>query len=65
MSVYPRGKKGVYVYDFQIERRKFFGSTGCTTKRDALAFEAEVRKVKEREIANRKAARHNDVRRGA
>ena len=45
MSVYPRGKKGIYVYDFQIERVPFFGSTGCTTKRDALAFESRSQKA--------------------
>jgi integrase len=55
VSVYPRGKKGVYVYDFQIERVPFFGSTGCTSKREALAFEAERRKQALRELAARKA----------
>jgi len=55
VSVYPRGKKGIYVYDFQIERVPFFGSTGCTTKREALAVEAERRKQAVRELAARKA----------
>jgi integrase len=57
MSVYPRGKKGIYVYDFQIEREPFFGSTGCTTKREALAFEEDLKKQKQRELSARKAAR--------
>jgi len=57
MSVYPRGKKGVYVYDFQIERKPFFGSTGCTTKREALAFESQVRKQALIQLAGRKAGR--------
>jgi integrase len=54
MSVYPRGKKGIYDYDFQ-QGHRFLGSTGCTTKREASAFEAEVRKKAQLELAAQKA----------
>src|SRR5262245_29904828 len=56
MSVFPRGKGGIYSYSFQLEGHPFFGTTGCTTKRDALAFEADIRKQKIKELALRKAS---------
>lgn len=39
MSVFTRGKSGIYSYSFQIKGRTFFGTTGCTTKPEALAYE--------------------------
>lgn len=57
MSVYPRGKKGIYVYDFQLEGHKFFGSTECTTKREALAFEATIRRCEQQRLATVKKSR--------
>lgn len=35
MSVYPRAD-GIYVYDFRIKRVRFYGPTGCRSKREAL-----------------------------
>ena len=57
MSVYASGKTGIHDDDFQFQGVRFFGSTGCTTKRDALAFEAEVRKAKQLEVARRRTSR--------
>src|SRR5262245_43665303 len=54
MSVYPRGKTGVYWYDFWLQGHRFLGSTGTTTKRDAERFEAEVRKRVRLELATSK-----------
>src|SRR5262245_49564009 len=39
MSVFKRGKQGIYSYSFQIKGRPFFGTTGCTTEGEALAYE--------------------------
>jgi integrase len=57
MSVYPRGQKGVYAFDFKIHGVRFFGNTGGTTKREALAYEDQVRKKAQLELASRKDAR--------
>jgi integrase len=57
MSVFPRGRKGIYSYSFQLEGVAFFGTTGCTSKRDALAFEADARRQKIKALALRKASR--------
>lgn len=35
MSVYKPKNSRIYLYDFQREGRRFHGSTGCKTKRDA------------------------------
>jgi integrase len=56
MSVFPRGKKGIYTYSFQIGGVPFFGTTGCTTKREALAFEAQAKIDAKAELTKRKAA---------
>lgn len=46
MSVYKPKTSPKYQYDFQWKGRRFSGSTGCTTKRDAERFEAaEKRRV--------------------
>ena len=44
MSVYKRGKKGLYQYDFWLEGHRFLGTTGKTTEEDALRFEKKTRK---------------------
>lgn len=43
MSVYKPKGSPFYHYDFQLKRRRFNGSTGKTTKRDAIAYEAQQR----------------------
>jgi integrase len=43
LSVYKPAKSPFYAYDFQIRGVRFSGSTECTSKRDAEAFE-RVRK---------------------
>lgn len=57
MSVYPR-KNGIYVYDFEIKGVRFFGSTGCTSKRAAQEFERDKRK-EVAPIANARATARN------
>lgn len=53
MSVYRPGNKSPYYhFDFQVRGRRFHGSTGCTSKRDAEKFEAVER---EKAIAQLKA----------
>lgn len=44
MSVYKPAKSSRYHYDFQWKGHRYHGSTGCTSKRDAERFEAEVRR---------------------
>jgi len=44
MSVYKPAKSPFYQYDFQFRGRRFHGSTGCTSKRDAQRVEAEHRR---------------------
>ena len=44
MSVYKPTKSRIWQYDFRFDRRRYHGSTGCTSKRDAERFEAEVRR---------------------
>lgn len=44
MPVYKRPGSSVYSYDFRHRRKRFSGSTGCSTKREAEQFEAKERK---------------------
>jgi integrase len=44
MSVYKPAKSPFFQYDFQLGGRRFHGSTGCTSKRDAQRVEAEHRR---------------------
>lgn len=44
MSVYKPTKSPYFQYDFVHQGRRYHGSTGCTTKRDAQRFEAEARR---------------------
>lgn len=53
MSVYKTDKSPYWQYDFQRTKVRFHGSTGCTSKRDAEAFEARIK----REVALGHAAK--------
>lgn len=44
MSIYKPAKSRFFQYDFQFQGRRYHGSTGCTTKRDAERFEADERR---------------------
>lgn len=39
MSVYKNEKSPFYQYDFELDRRRFFGSTKCTARKEAEKFE--------------------------
>ena len=54
MSVYSDKRSPYYQFDFQIEGHRFHGSTKCTSRKDALKFEAAEQ---ERARAQIKAAR--------
>jgi integrase len=54
VSVYSDKRSPYYQYDFQIEGHRFHGSTKCTSRKDALKFEATEQ---ERARALIKAAR--------
>jgi integrase len=46
VSIYKRPGQTVYTYDFRYRRQRFSGSTGCTSRREALRFEeAEKKRV--------------------
>jgi hypothetical protein len=40
VSVYRDKRSPYYQFDFQIDRHRFHGSTKCTSRKDALKFEA-------------------------
>ncbi len=44
MSVYKTEKSPYWQFDFQFKNSRFYGSTGCTSKRDAERYEAEQRR---------------------
>jgi len=44
MSVRKDPRSPYYQYDFQRLKQRFHGSTGCTTRRDAERFEADLRR---------------------
>jgi integrase len=52
MSVYKRHGSPYYRYDFEFKGTRFSGSTECTNKRDAEAFEQQKRKELKREFDN-------------
>lgn len=59
MSVYrPKGSAGAkspyYQFDFQIDGRRFFGSTKATTKREAEAVERELKAKAKADVATEK-----------
>jgi integrase len=43
MSIYKPPKSPYFHYDFTWKGRRFYGSTGCKYRREALAYEARVR----------------------
>jgi len=43
MSVYKKARSPYYHFDFVWKGRRFHGSTGCKSRREALAFEARLR----------------------
>lgn len=45
MSVRRRKGRKTFEFDFSIKRRRFFGATGATTKRDAIEVEREQREA--------------------
>lgn len=44
MAVYRRKGSPFYVYDFRVNRRRFFGSTKATTEREAKAEERRLKR---------------------
>lgn len=44
MPLYKSAKSRIWQYDFQHKGRRYHGSTGCTSRRDAEAVEAERRR---------------------
>ena len=40
MSVYKSKQSAIYTFDFWHRGKRFFGPTGCTTRKEAEAFEA-------------------------
>lgn len=44
MSVYKPKKSRIWQYDFRFKGCRYHGTTGCTSKRDAERYEAEVRR---------------------
>lgn len=44
MSLYKPAKSRFWHYDFQFRGCRYHGTTGCTSKRDAERFQAEVRR---------------------
>jgi integrase len=43
MSTYRPKNSSVFLYDFQLAGQRYYGSSGCKTKRDADRFEAKLR----------------------
>ena len=50
MSVYPRAN-GIYCYDFQLKRIRFFGTTGVSSRREAEAVERTAREQAKKQLA--------------
>jgi integrase len=53
MAIFKRGR--IYYYDFQLRGAKFRGPTGCTTEREARAFERQKREEAKKESDRRQA----------
>lgn len=56
MSVYPR-RDGIYVYDFECQRLRFYGSTGVRGRRAAERIEAAKREEARQHVATIQAQR--------
>ena len=44
MPVYKRKNTPFYVYDFQVNGRRFYGSTGAKSKREAERVEDDLKR---------------------
>jgi integrase len=44
MSIYKPAKSRYWHYDFKFRGNRYHGSSGCTSKRDAERFQAEIRR---------------------
>ena len=55
MSVYKPAKSPYFHYEFVLRRRRFFGSTGKTSRRGTEAIEAEARQKARSEVAKNNA----------
>ena len=56
MSIRKDPRSPYWQYDFQRNKVRFHGSTGCTSKRDAERYEAELKRKVARGEVNRKVA---------
>lgn len=54
MSLYKSAKSPFYIYDFQINGRRFFGSTKARNKKDAEAVERDLKAKAKAEIEQEK-----------
>jgi hypothetical protein len=50
MSTYRKKDRPFYFYDFELRGRRFHGSTRCTSKREADAFEKRRRAEADEEL---------------
>lgn len=50
MSIHKRGKQGIYYFNFTINGKKYFRSTGCTSKREAKQVEHTERQRLMKEV---------------
>jgi integrase len=57
MSVYRNARSPYWHFDFQVRGYRFFGSTKCTTRREAEKVEAEERERAKQYVAQATAAR--------
>lgn len=55
MSVYKPTRSPYYSYDFVVKGNRFHGTTGATSKREALKFEDEIRRQAKVDLAALKA----------
>ena len=59
MSVYKSKNTPFYVYDFQVDGRRFYGSTGAKSKREAERVEDDLKR-QAREQARKAAEAHEN-----
>ena len=57
MSVYKHPNSPFWQFDFEVQRRRFFGSTKATTRREAEAIERTEREKAKKRVAQEQAAR--------
>jgi integrase len=56
MSIYKPAKSPYWQYDFEVRGHRFFGSTKCTTKREAEVVERAEREKAEQTVKQARAA---------